>query len=212
MNIKSGSIYIYIAAMLAILATVPGRLAYGIIIAIEMNIVMIAATSISKLLYVLDLEEFRDFLMMIAIIFVVVFFKQLLILFSPLLAMTLGYVLFLPALSTFVIGSLKIGNNTFITILKRNIYNTLVFSSLCIVFFLLRDVLGYGTITLPSTMPLGFFSIRLLVSSSILPATFWATIPGALVLSAIMLWLLSFCRKHIYILRRSYEYGEGDVV
>ena len=85
------------------------------------------------------------------------------------------------------------------------------FSIYAFVFFLLRDIVGYGTISFP--VPSGIFKLELPTLSYFSPFTFWASIPGALVLSGLLLASLSFIRKYCGILERSEELrqeGEND--
>ena len=68
--------------------------------------------------------------------------------------------------------------------------------------------MGYGTISFP--IPSGIFKLELPTLSYFSPFTFWASIPGALVLSGLLLAALSFIRKYSGILERSAQLRQEE--
>ena len=96
-------IYFYIAANLAMLIPVPGRLAYAIIILLIFNIQMIATTMLFHAIHRMNLANMRNSLLALTIIALGVLYKQLVIIFCPIVALTLSYCIFLPTLASVII-------------------------------------------------------------------------------------------------------------
>lgn len=189
-------IYYYIASCLSILVPVPGRFAYGIILLFLFNLQMLFASLIFHAVEHLSLQILRNSIIAFALIATTVLYKQLLIIYCPIMALTLGFCLYLPALTSCVIefffSEYKKGvkARAFLTV-KRS----LLMSALCLLFFLFRDIAGFGTLTLPLWKKM--FIIHLPFSTdSVSAASFFATIPGSLVLVSIVLsCYIVFCKK-----------------
>lgn len=73
--------------------------------------------------------------------------------------------------------------------IKSQIPQCLWYSLTALSFSLIRDVLGYGTITIPSS--LGIHPVKLFLVKSTPLTSFFASIPGAAVISALILMILS---------------------
>lgn len=183
--------FIFIAASFALLVSAPGRLAYGLVLIVEMNILAISATYFSVFVKKLELGNLQNVLTLAFIVFVTILYKQLIILFSPVIALNLGFVLFLPAISVYLFG------NVFSESAPQTssvFSQSLVFSAFAFVFFLLRDVVGYGTISFPIRN--GIAQVHLFDSYSTAFCSFFASIPGALLLMVFfMAGLLTFQYK-----------------
>ena len=121
------------------------------------------------------------------IVFMTILFKQVLILFSPVIALTLSFCLYIPALSVFLLASVFQGQANAD---GASFEPALLFSAFALLFFLLRDVLGYGTISLPVSN--GIKESYLFNSYDTAFLSFFATIPGSLlVLVLCMSFLLT---------------------
>jgi len=189
--IKKNEFYGFIAASLAMLVPVPGRFSCGIVLVLGVNLFMIAGTLFRSLIKKLNLEELQPVLMAILLVSVAVLYKLLLTLFSPLLGLVLGFDIYLSAISSFLIGCLYEKSTEPLNVeFSRNLKKSGQFSLFALAFFLFRDIFGYGTVTLPSTN--GMLSAVLFRNESYFsPSVFWASIPGALVLTALLIVLFT---------------------
>ena len=181
---KKNLYFVFIAASFALLSAVPGRLAYGLPLIIELNLLMAASRAFYSFVKKFDMGNLSDILAVSFIVFMTILFKQFLILFSPVIALTLSFCLYIPALSVFLLASVfqNQQNST------ASFFETMVwFSVFALLFFLLRDILGYGTLSLP--IPNGIKESYLFNSYDTAFLSFFATIPGALL---VLLLCMSF--------------------
>lgn len=188
--------YYYIASSLAILVPVPGRFAYGIILLVLFNIQMLLTSFVFHAVEHLNLQVLRNSIIAFALVAITVFFKQVLIIFCPVAALTLGFCIYLPALTSAVIefffAEYKKGvkKHAFLTLKK-----SLIMSAFCLLIFLLRDIVGFGTITFPLWKKIAVFHFPF-NPDSVSASIFFATIPGSLVfISVILSFYIFFCKK-----------------
>lgn len=182
---KKNSLYTYIASSLIILVPVPGRLSYGIILILALNALTTLGILFRHLTKKLSVDEYMPALMAVFLIGLCIILKQLLILYSPLTALTLSFVIYAPVLSSLMISSLY--ENTDMSLsrdLSYNMKKTAYFSIFAFIIFLFRDIFGYGTISFP--VPSGIHEIALFKNlPSAFMGSFWASVPGALVILAV---------------------------
>lgn len=184
---KKNEIYAYIAASLAVLIPVQGRFGYGIILIIALNLFLIFGILIRKFLEIIQLKDFQSVITAVFLVSIAVLFKQFLILYSPVNAMVLGFSIYMTAAATYITSFLfGQSKNTLKEDVIFNMKKSRNYSLFALVFFLFRDIFGYGTITFPVFS--GLKSIVLVKSKNNFSfGTFWATIPGAIFLFAILI-------------------------
>lgn len=200
---KRRSVYVLIATILAILVPSPGRFVYGVTLVLELNFLMLAGTLAHSLIRKIKLEEMNTLIIMIVIISTAILFRQIMIMIQPEVMLTLGFLIYLMPVSVFLFGYLFSNNDQPLAVrLKLNMFHVLTYSVYAILFFLLRDIAGYGTFTfygpnhqifekvIISPEKTGFFSI-------------FASIPGALILSSILLFIHIFIRNRFDIVRKA---------
>lgn len=196
------AISIYMAATCAIVIVAPGRFVCGIVIAIELICLMLFGLLLKSLLKKMNLEKIEQVLILSFVIFFTVFFKQILVQIMPVIALQLSFVIFLPSISTFTTVFLLEDNNmTLKESISKNMPVALVFASYILFVSLLRDIIGFGTITLPADG--GHFEAVIFSESRISFATFFATIPGSLVLNALLLSLYLCIEKKLQIVKKA---------
>ncbi len=187
--------YYYIASSLAILVPVPGRLAYGIFVLFLFNIQMFSVSFVFHAVEHMNLQALKNSIIAFALIAITVFYKQLLVIFCPPAALTLGFCIYLPALTSAVI---EFFFTEYQKGIKAHVFSTmkksLAMSAFCLVCFLLRDVVGFGTVTLPSWKKIAVFHLPF-ATQSVGASVFAATIPGSLVLISVLLSLFIFFNK-----------------
>lgn len=196
------AISIYMAATCAIVIVAPGRFVCGIVIAIELICLMLFGLLLKSLLKKMNLEKIEQVLILSFVIFFTVFFKQILAQIMPVIALQLSFVIFLPSISTFTtVFLLEDSNMTLKESLSKNMPVALGFASYILFVSLLRDIIGFGTITLPAAG--GHFEAVIFSENRISFATFFATIPGSLVLNALLLSLYLCIEKKLQIVKKA---------
>lgn len=196
---------IFFPLSLATLVPVPGRFAFAIALIVLLYFLVLVAVVFKRIALFFFDEESRPLVMAVVLICLCVLFRQFLILYSPLTALVLGFSIFMPALTSFILGGLwSYTQSDFHAELKNQLKNCTEFSILAAVFFLLRDILGYGTFSLPC--PSGLWELRFFSSSSSLPLSFFASIPGAVVLLFLCFSAFRIISRRAQIALTSYEY------
>lgn len=202
-NIKNqkNKTYFFIAAMLAIFVPAPGRFAYAIVLLLLFNIQIATLTFFYHISSLLKIEKFRNVLMVLELIFVTILFKQLLILFCPIMAFTLGFCIYLPALSTVAIQFLfEKRNKNLSAHFLEGISKSLVFSGYSLLFFLLREILGFATISFPGFKHIIIVHLPIDIMT-VSAGAFFSTIPGSLSMIAILLAIYIFVSKKFEIIK-----------
>lgn len=186
---------LYFSASLACMIPFPGRFAYGLILVVELFALVLAATLLRDAIRRLEFVWIGNVLFMSLIVSLAMLFRQILAAFLPLAALTLGFALYVPTVSAFVAGCFPSDETEGIrSILKRNMNAASLFSGFALAFFLLRDIVGFGTITYIGLR--GIAEKVLFDSERIAVASFFATIPGSLIaLSFILVVALCIASK-----------------
>lgn len=200
---ESKKIYFYIAANLALLIPAPGRFAYALILIILFNIQMATITLIFHGIYHMQLANLRNTVLSLAIIALGVFYKQLLVIFCPIAALTLGFCIFLPTIASVIIEFFFLSYERGLSRhLAHNMRNSFFMSLFALLFFLIRDIFGYGTFTLPAWKKIIVFHLPYNLQSTG-ASVFLATIPGSLVFVSILIAIYVFVGKKIRIFKNS---------
>ena len=202
---KKRSIYVLIATILTVLVPAPGRFVYGAALVLELNIVMLIGTLVNSLIKKIKLEELSTLILLIMLISSTILYRQIMILICPEVMLALGFIIYLMPISVFCFGYIFSNNEQPLAQrLKLNMLHVLTFSVYALLFFLLRDLAGYGTFTffgkshqiyekvLINPENQGFFSII-------------ASLPGALMLSSVLLYLHIFIRNQFDIMCKAEE-------
>ena len=204
---KRNTLFMYIAVTLAVLIPSPARFGYGLIVILCINVLMLIATASGKLLDFLNLDSLRAVVILILMVYASVLFRQIVILYSALCALNLGFVLYLPISAVLMLGNcFENSNINMLNLLKSNMKESLFFSLYAMFFFLVREIAGYGTISFPVPHGLVKLSLPQIIEHS--PGTFWATIPGSIVLAGLLLAGVTLIRKKCSIISRSKELKE----
>lgn len=205
---KKNELYIYIVLDLAILVPSPARLAYGLILVLLFNILLFSGILFKRAVEKFFSEEsMQTIILLFFLFFVTVLFRQFVILYSAPVAFVLGIIFYIPLLTSFVLGNILTKTERSIpediaVITKKSI----VFTVFSILFYTFRDVVAYGTITFP--VPDGIKEIAVFNRNKLsFISTFWGSIPGGLVLTALVYSIVSFIMKKLEILETAKEEG-----
>lgn len=200
---KNKSLYIYIAAYLAILIPLPGRFVFGVTLMLELILLSIFGTLINSLIKKLKIEEINSVVMMVTLIAIAIIYRQVLIITYSEIALTLGFYIYLPAISMFLIHYIFSDSNmSLLQKLNANILKSLLFAICGIFFFLFRDIAGYGTFTFFGTNHQIFEKV-LFNPEKIGIFSFFATIPGALILASMVLFIQIIFRTKFRIIKNT---------
>lgn len=200
MNKKTFSLYTTTVCATAI--TSPGRFVCGLVLAFEMFILMIMEILFSKLIKILKIEKLYKITMLSGAVFLVMLIRQLTVLISPEIALQMGFVMYFPAISVFVnVLYNKPDETSLKEILKSNILPSLIFAAYTALFSLMRDILGFGTISFFSNS--GISEIILFSADRISILSFIATIPGAVIFTALIVYIFSNLENKFKILEKA---------
>lgn len=203
---KNKSTYIFISAYLALLIPTPGRFVYGLTLMLELLLLTCVGLLINALINKLKLEKIRTVIFMTTMVSFTVLYRQLFIIWQTELALTLGYLFYLPAVSLFTIGLLyKENDKSMAQRAKYCFTNVSIFCLIGLLLFLFRDIAGYGTFT--------FFGANHMIYEKVLFGgndtgifTFFASIPGALVLAGVFLFVWTIIKNKFLIVGKGETY------
>lgn len=189
--------FIYIVSLLMLILPVPGRLACGIVILLLFNLIVCAGALFYRMIFLLKLEKLHQIIMVFLVLCLTIFYKQLITLFSPVLALVLGNNFFIAAFCAYEINMFSgqpqksIGTKEGLRLtLTSNMRRSLFFSVSAFLFFFVREILGYGALSLPA--PSGMIELTLPFSGVFATSLLWASTPGAVLLAGVALALSAF--------------------
>lgn len=198
---KRRSVYVLIATILGILIPSPGRFVYGVTLVIELIFLMLLGTLSTSLVKKIKLERLSSVVVLAMNISFAILFRQIMIMIQPEIMFTLGFIVYLMPVSVFMIGYIFENPETPLNEkLKLNMIHILTFSLYALLFFLLRDLLGYGTFT--------FFGKNHQIFEKVIrnPETtgifsIFASLPGAFILSSVLLFIHVYVRNKFAIVK-----------
>lgn len=192
---KKYSSYLYLLSFLSILIPTPGRFVYGFTICLELVLLTIFGTLFNSLTSKLGLKEVKTFLLMMFLISFTIIFRQFFVIFQTEVALVMSILFYIPPLSLFMIHILSKNEDLpLASRLKSNTIHIFIFCFIGLLFFLVRDVFLFGTFT--------FYGQNHLVYEKILFQhetagffAFLASIPGVLMLFALILVFIKFVKR-----------------
>lgn len=181
-------VYIYLFVSLAVVLTFPGRFVFGVVNFVHFNMLVLFVVLTFHGTKKLGLNDgFGIMFGFAALVMWTVAFYLLLSLFSPVTALTSGLALFVSGICSMKMILQEIGGKlTLRDELKIQLKRSLILSSLWLAFFLLRDIIGFGTFTLPVWKDILVLKIPFL-SEKLPMLSFAGTIPGALLVLGLIL-------------------------
>lgn len=197
-------VFAYIAAALSMFVPAPGRLAYGLVLILEIIFLTFFGVLLQSITKKLSAEDFSKPLSFVFLFFLVLIFQQILNILCPFITITLGFNIYLVALSAVPVvffTSNYIFSQKLSFRLKYTMKHCMIFSFLGFLFFLFRDIFAFGTITLPGRHKL--LEIILIPALYEYNSFFFNSIPFALILLSILLAFVSLILRKFEIVRRS---------
>ncbi|WP_147612484.1 hypothetical protein [Treponema pectinovorum] len=189
-------IFFYLATTLAIVLPIPGRIAFGIFMLVHFNLTVACSTLILHGIKKIESQLLKIAIMAVQIVAVSIFYKLILTIICPIAALTFGYSIYLPAISSVVlvmISSLKFEDlkSDFVSKFKESIK----ISIFCFFIFFFKDFLGFSTLTFPFWQKIIVIKLPVVFESFPL-ISFIATIPGTIFFTALTFFFyVSFIKE-----------------
>ena len=202
---KQKKSFMYIASFLALTIPSTGRFVYGLTLILELFILVISGILLNALVKKLKFEEIRTYFVSFFMIAITILYRQILVLTYTEIALTLGFIIYFPPVSVYLTHTLFTDNEEALSVkMKNSLLSTLIFGLIILIFFLFRDIAGFGTFTFFGKNHRIFEKV-LFNPEKIGIFTFFASIPGALVLTSLTIYMFLFLRNKLRIISSSGE-------
>lgn len=189
--------FLYSVTFLAMTIPAQGRFVFGVILVLELFFLELFGTLLKALTTKLKFQDIATYFVMMMMISITIMFRQLLAIFYSEIALSLGLIIYFPTVSS--IFFYTIFENEYENLgsaLKTNLYKILRFSLPILLFFFFRDIAGYGTITFFGSNHQMYEKI-LFNPDRIGVFMFFASIPGAYIITGVFIYLLIFAKNQI---------------
>lgn len=187
MNLNFNRLYTYLAISLSLLIPVSGRFAFGIVILLFFNLSVILTVLTIHGIWKFQFEYLTFSLVAFEIIAFTLLFRQIVVILCPIIAMSCGFAFFIAAAASVMIPMFFTESSTPLKEdLLLQLKSSLLISLFCLVFFLFRDIIGFGTVTLPVWQDILVLKIPYLYDHLNM-LSFIGTIPGVLLIIGILL-------------------------
>jgi hypothetical protein len=179
--------------LLTLLLPVPARFSLQIVIFVLFNFVTITCVLWIRIIAFFKQEKSYALLMILFLLCVTIIYKQMIILYSPVIALILSLAFYVAAFCAYEVGGFAnqdSGDPWDNKWLIQKIRRSLIFSGIALGISLFREIICFGSISLP--VPDGIAEMVLPFAGKFLSAYFWASTPGMVVLAALFLALAFF--------------------
>lgn len=198
---KKNNMFFYLTAYLALLIPAPGRFVYGFTLMTEVFLLSIIGGLSVILIEKIKFDQLKSTLFILILVAFSILFRQILIIINSQVALTLGFVVFFPPVSLFILNILfTLKTEKFLVQFRHRIVKMLIFTLGGMMIFLIRDILGYGTFTFFGKNHFIYEKV-LFDSNKIGVFSLLASIPGVLVILGIIYFLFIQFSKKIEILK-----------
>ncbi|MDY4525460.1 MAG: hypothetical protein SO161_10715 [Treponema sp.] len=198
---KKNNMFFYLTAYLALLIPAPGRFVYGFTLMTEVFLLSIIGGLSVLLIEKIKFDQLKSTLFILILVAFSILFRQILIIINSQVALTLGFVVFFPPVSLFILNILfTLKTERFLVQFRHRIVKMLIFTLGGMMIFLIRDILGYGTFTFFGKNHFIYEKV-LFDSNKIGVFSLLASIPGVLVILGIIYFLFIQFSKKIEILK-----------
>ena len=198
---KKNNMFFYLTAYLALLIPAPGRFVYGFTLMTEVFLLSIIGGLSVLLIEKIKFDQLKSTLFILILVAFSILFRQILIIINSQVALTLGFVVFFPPVSLFILNILfTLKTEKYLVQFRHRIVKMLIFTLGGMMIFLIRDILGYGTFTFFGKNHFIYEKV-LFDSNKIGVFSLLASIPGVLVILGIIYFLFIQFSKKIEILK-----------
>lgn len=178
------------------LVPVSSRLVYALVIALALCWYFIAGVAFRELVRKLDIGTAGPTMELVSLAFSATVYYLLLQWLIPVLSVSLGLYVFVSAFSyLLLLGIDTFSSDSIESVPLMQFIPTLIF------FSAIRELLGFGTVSIPSTD--GAMIITVLPGFEFYGLGFWRTTGGALILLGIIAWAVKYLHRRITAFRRN---------
>lgn len=179
--------YLFITAFMSLIIPTPGRFVFGFTVLFELFFLSVIGTIFINFFPKFKIKEMKTFLFLFLLISLSVFYRQIMIIWQTEVAFILGIIFYFPPLSLFLITViLEDSEESLYGRMKNNLKQVSVFCIMGLLLFLFRDLLSFGTFTFFGKNHCIYEKV-IINSDRILFLHFFASIPGVLILSGVIL-------------------------
>lgn len=190
---------------LALLIPCSGRFVIGLTLMTLFFILSLIVSITNSLINKIKLQEMRSVIQIMIMISVTILYKQLLIFTCTEVAFTLGISLYFPMIFLIMVGAIFVDTNKSLKIrLIKSCRRNLFYFFTGLLFFLFRDIFGFGTFTFFGNEH-GIKEIIILNSEKIGVLSIFASIPGAMIVAGAILFILIGIKKRAKIIKNMEE-------
>lgn len=191
---KKDKTRLYNFATIMLLISCAGRTSVAIILYLGIIFVSVFGTLLDSVFKKFASGYAKSVWQLTTIVLLCAIYQQIVMLYSPLMEIYTGFSIYLIAFSSFILNSINSEKqDTLVLSLKENSVSILKFCLYTSAIFVMRDYIGYGTLTLP------FFDrfIELYIPHpKIMEQTFfWGSIPFGIILLALMISLITLMSR-----------------
>ncbi len=173
------NLILYLITNISIFIPSPPYLGYGIILVIIFNISLIISITVSHLIHTLN-DNYRVPIILLFSALTTVLMLQLVTIFSPIISLTISFIVYFVPLSVLAFDKLFYDENLNSIEKRTKSFKVLIMLTITTIFFFtIREILAFGSISYPSTN--GIITVPLFGSLFSYYNFFWASIPGALI-------------------------------
>lgn len=198
---SKNNLYKFFPLYLMMLVPVPGRFVYGFTIIVQFLLLITIGILMNYMTIKFKIGQMRSVVILMTLIAFTIIYRQIIVMICPEVALVLGFIFYFPTTSVLLIGIIFSPNSlSLLQSLRKNLVECSLFALFGIMFFLFRDICGWGTFT--------FFGaghkiseVLILNTSGVGIFTFFATIPGSLILGGIFIFLMIILRERIQIFK-----------
>lgn len=158
------------------------RLGYGLILCAAFIWIFLAGLLFREIVQKINPGEAGPYIELVCIGAAATLFNLVFQWLFPVIFVSLGFYVYLTAFSFILLVSVDFGS-----LKKRSFNPVLPFIPLLLAFSAIRELLGYGTLSVPTRN--GIAEVTILPSFSLYGLGFWGTAAGAFILLGIIAWL-----------------------
>ncbi len=181
---------LFLITNLSIFIPTPAYVGYGLVLILGTLIIFSACILFSSYIHTIE-SKYRFSLLLLMAGLVTLLYHQGITLFSPIIGLTLGYILYLIPLSILAFDALLTNETESVAQKRSESFKILfLFAAIALFFFFLREFLAFGTISYPTRTGIAIIQLPIFVFEGY--AFFWSTIPGAIVVLALFMVIFPF--------------------
>lgn len=182
---ENKNIHLLASLSLSLFVPAPARFYCGLALVSEFFLLMIFGTFSKFFIKKILLPHVENVLLLFLLVSFSLFFQTIFFALSPSTSFQLQFAFYFPVFSAFVLQNFLNENE------NKLIWHSFLFSIFALAIFLIRDIVGFGTIS--------FFEkngiAEIFLWKPILPFSFFATVPGGIMLVALVIILYQTIQK-----------------